>query len=256
MLLLCGCPKDDNIRTDPQNPPNTVVPVPTKVEDPNEKKIKDLETQIKELGTKVEKGDKDKVGKLEDEKELLQKKRELDLAYIQELKDNVAAYDLQIKDKNVEIKNAKIEAWQVKLWWASGIIGFISLVAFGVCIGWPLLRAGAWRAGAICAGIATMLLIAAQYLGTIAWLLSLVYYLIIAAFIIGLVFAFIFLRHWWMEHHTLKQLVGAIQPVKNQIKDFGKHMDNELDSFAIKTVQGMKEKTGLKTYNKSETKKK
>ena len=235
-------------RDKPVENTTTVPIVPPKVITPTEQKIDDINAKIEANNKIIAKAmmDKDLISQLSAEKDNLQLKIKLNAQYIQQLEDNNKSYSSQITDKNEEIKTAKLDAWKTKLWWMAGIIGLLSIVAGGVAIGFPLLRPFAVKGAAICGGISILLLLAAECLSTVAWLLSLVPYILIGAAIIGLIYVFLLARHWWLDHHGFKQLVSALQPVKQQVKDFSGHMDRELDSFVVKKVKETKNKLGLK----------
>lgn len=234
----------DRETSKPEENTTTIPIVPPKVITPTEQKIDDINVKIEANNAIIAKAmmDKDLISQLSAEKDNLQLKIKLNTQYIQQLEDNNKAYSSQVKDKDEEIKTAKLDAWKTKLWWMAGIMGLLSIVAGGVAIGFPLLRPIAVKAAAIGAGISVLLLITAESLATVAWLLSLVPYILIGAAIIGAICVFIFARHWWLDHHGFNQVVSAIDPVKNQVKDFSTHMNNELDSFVINKVKDTKAK--------------
>jgi hypothetical protein len=247
LFALCACP-DDNVRKEDKptdtKPVATNVPEPEKTVSPGEQNIETLKKKLEESEKKaaaaVEKGDT--IAKLTAEKESLGLKVQLAEAYAKEWKQNAEAYGSQRDEKEKELKEAKLDAWKTKLWWMAGICGLLAIVAGGIAFGFPLLRPVAWKASAILGAIAGIMLFVAQALGTIAWLLGLVPYIIGIAVLAAIVYGAVALRIWSKDHNSLKQTIEGIEPIKNNIKGFGDHMLKYVDGNMVDHVKSYKKK--------------
>jgi uncharacterized membrane-anchored protein YhcB (DUF1043 family) len=254
-ILSCGftgCPDD---RPTPSNngqaPTGQVannVPIAPIEMTPEQQKVKTLEKQLEDAQKKIkdatERGDL--VARLSAEKEELIIKEKIAEANAKQWKANAEAYKSQAADKDVEIKNAKIDAWKERLWIMAAICGFLGIVAGGIAIGFPLLRSVAWKASAVLGSIAAIMLFVAQSLSTVAWLLGLVPYLIGLAVIVGLIYGAVALRYWFKDHRGLEQVVTGVEPLKDQIEDFSSHMMKYVDTPMENHIKCMRTKLGLK----------
>lgn len=253
-ILTCGfsgCPEERSNAPSNQTPSGQVannVPVAPVELTPEQQRVKTLEQQLIDTQKKVKEAtDKgDIIAKLSAEKEELIIKEKISTANAKQWEANALAYKGQAADKDVEIKDAKIEIWKERLWIMAGICGLLAIVAGGIAIGFPLLRSVAWKAGAILAGIATLMLIVAQMLTTVAWLLGFVPYILGLAVAVGLFFGAVALRHWFKDHRGLEQVITGVEPLKDQIEDFGKHMSQYVDTPMENHIKAMRTKLGLK----------
>lgn len=254
-VLLCSMDECRNKPTTNTNTPTnpiitiaTNAPAPEKTKSPDEQNSdilkKKLEEAEKKANEAVERGDI--IAKLSAEKEALVLKTQLAESYVKQWKANAESYKDQTIAKEEELKVAKLDAWKEKLWWMSGICGFLAIVAGGVAWGFPLLRPVAVKASLILAAIAGIMLFVAQSLTTISWLLGLVPYIIGVAGLIALVYIFFAIRHWWMDHSGLKQTIQGIEPLKEDIEGFSDHMLKYVDDTMVNHVKNIRGKLGLR----------
>lgn len=224
------------------------VPKPADEKSPQQERVKDLEAQLAAANKHLEdmKAKGDKIEILTAEKESLLVKMNLAQAYANQWKLNAESYEAQKKDKDRELNQARLDAWKMKLWILSGICGLLSIVAFAMCFGWPLLAPIAKKAGAILGAVALLMLLVAESLGTVAWLLGLVPYILGLGALIAAGFGVYALVQWFEDHNSLNQVVTAVDKVKKQVTGFGEHMEHELDSHVIKHVDKAREKLGIK----------
>jgi predicted phage tail protein len=245
MLSLTSCfgVRDDNISKPSELPKTDVIDVKPETT-PLGSEIADLNQKIKESEDKIKqaKEKNDELARLKAEKEWLEYKMSLAIAQVKQLKANIDTYKTQVSDKEKEIKEARILAWQEKLWWAAGIIGFLAIVATAVCIGFPLIRPVAKYAAAILSGLSVTMLVVAYMLPTIAWLLSLVPYILIGSLVVGAGYAVYLLRHWWKDHTGLIQTINGIEEIKPSIKGFGDHMTRHVDTVLENQIRNYKQK--------------
>ena len=250
-ILLCGftgCPDDASRNQqkppDKEQPVATNVPVPEKTQSPTEQNIDSLKKKLDDAEKKAAEATakNDIIARLSAEKEALMLRTQIAEQYAKQWEDNAKSY----KAQSEELKNAKIEAWKEKLWWMAGICGILAIVAGGVAFGFPLLRPIATKAAAILGGISIIMLIVAQCLATVAWLLGLIPYLLVLSAIVAAIFGAVALRHWFKDHNGLQQVVTGIEPLKDQIDDFGKHMSQYVDTPMETHIKAMRTKLGLK----------
>jgi hypothetical protein len=254
-VLLCGwsgCP-DNTVRENPSQPAAekkvaTNVEAPTQTQTPEQQKVTSLEKQLEAANKKADEATArgDLIAKLTAEKDALVIREQISISNAKQWEANAVAYHSQASDKDVEIKNAKIEAWKERLWIMSAICGLLAIIAGGIAIGFPLLRPVAWKAGAVLGAIASLMLIVAQCLATVSWLLGLVPYILGIGAAVGLFYGAVALRHWFKDHTSLKQVVTAVEPIKNQVKDFGSHMMKYVDTPMETHITEMRTKLGLK----------
>lgn len=249
LLALCGCPGGcpDTIRKEgdkPTSPVATNVPTPEKTISPSEQNIETLKIKLEESDKKAAeaaaKGET--IAKLSAEKDSLGLRVQLAEAYAKEWKENAQIYSEQRDSKEQELKEAKLDAWKTKLWWMAGICGLLAMVAGGVAFGFPLLRSVAVKAAIILGAISGIMLFVAQALGTIAWLLGLVPYIIAIGGLAALVYGTVAFRHWYKDHNGLKQTIEGIEPIKDKIEGFGDHMLKYVDGVMVNHVKSYKKK--------------
>jgi hypothetical protein len=251
-FVLLSCADNRPIQqpeTKPEQQIATNVPqAPKETKTPLEQKIDALQKQLDVLNTKADTAASsgNKVDQLTAEKDALLIKTQLAEAYATEWKNNAAAYSSQGKEKEKELAQAKLDAWKVKLWWMAGICGFLAIVSAGLAWGMPLLRPIAKKAAIIFAAIAGLMLFVAESISTIAWLLGLVPYIIGIAVVIAMIYIVVGLYHWWLDHHSLSQVIQAIDPIKTQVSNFGEHMEKNLDSSLIKNIDKYRVGLGIK----------
>jgi hypothetical protein len=54
------------------------------------------------------------------------------------------------------------------------------------------------------------------------------------------------LRHWFKDHTSLKQVLTGVEPIKEQIVDFGDHMSKFIDTPMENHIKDMRTQLGLK----------
>ncbi len=137
----------------------------------------------------------------------------------QELRDYTAA--LEQKDK--EIAEERTAQQSAKLYWFSGIMGFVSLLAIGVSI--------VFITNEIVAKYARWLAIAATALAAVAivfaQLLPYLYPIGVGVLLIG---AIVVLVAWKRDNKGLHQLVDAVESVKDKIPGFKDAFNRKIDS--------------------------
>lgn len=244
LLLPLGCStptKPESTRPTPGSISTTEVPPVTLT--PQEQKIEDLKKKLEASEKKVsELSGGNLVDKLTAEKDSLGLRVQLSEAYANQWKLNAESYNSQKIEKEKELKDAKLESWKEKLWWMAGICGFVAIVAGGISIGFPLIRPIATKASIIVGAIATIMLIVAQCISTIAWLLGLVPYILAISVISILICSIIALIHWYKDHHGLVQTVEGIEPIKAQVPNFKDHMLKYVDGGLVKHVKKIRTK--------------
>ena len=223
---------------DNSNPIANNVPVPEKIKTPLEQKIDTLQKQLEELNKKSEKATADgsKIDALIADKDALVVKKEIAEAYAAEWKNNATAYSSQITEKDKQISTARIDSWKVKLWWMSGICGLLGIAAFAISLAYPLLASFASKAWKVFGIASAAMLVVAECLTTVAWLIGFVPYIIGLVAAIGVAYGVAALRHWWLDHHTSNQLIQSIEKIKTKIPSFAEHMDANLDDSVIKHI--------------------
>lgn len=246
ILLIFSCGEAQNTNTpreSPITPPISNTPTPTSTLTPQEQKIDDLKKKLDESDKKIALlSNGNIVDKLTAEKDSLGLRIQLSEAYSTQWKLNAESYNSQKKEKEQELKDAKLESWKEKLWWMAGICGFVAIVAGGISIGFPLLRPIAIKASIIVGAIATIMLIVAQCISTIAWLLGLVPYILALGAISVIVYSIVALLHWWKDHNGLVQTVEGIEPIKAQVPNFKDHMLKYVDGGLVKHVKKIRTK--------------
>jgi len=248
LVALSGCSGSDSESVRDDKPDNnhvaTNVPEPEKKMSPGEQNIETLKKKLEESEKKAaEAAAKGEIiVKLTAEKESLGLRVQLAEAYAKEWKQNAEAYSYQKEEKEKELKEAKLAAWRTKLWLMAGICGFLAIIAGGVAFGFPLLRPLATKASLILGAISGIMLFVAQAIGTIAWLLGLVPYIIGAGLIAAVIYAAIALRYWYKDHNGLKQTIEGIEPIKDKIEGFGDHMLKYVDDAMVNHVREYKTK--------------
>jgi len=223
---------------DDTNPIANNVPTPEKIKSPIEQKIDTLQKQLEELNKKAEEANAkgSKIDALIVEKDALVVKKQLAEAYATEWKNNATAYSSEIKAKDKEISTSRIDSWKVKLWWMAGICGLLGIAAFAITIAYPLLAPFASKAWKILGVASAVMLVVAECLSTVAWLIGFVPYIIGLAAAIGVVYGIAALRHWWLDHRTSNQLIQTLEKLKVNIPNFSDHMDNNLDEPVINHI--------------------
>jgi hypothetical protein len=263
LFLLTGCKGCTEDRVEADQKPTTApiatnVPTPVNTLSPTEQNIEALKKKLDEADKRAAeaaaKGET--ITKLSAEKDSLGLRVQLAEAYAKEWKQNAESYAEQKTEKEKELKDAKIDAWKEKLWWMAGICGLLAIVAGGICIAFPLLRPVAKYASGGMAAIAVLMLIVAQSLATVAWLLGFVPYIIGLAILAGLVYLVVALRHWYKDHHGLQQTVTGIEPLKESIEGFSDHMLKYVDGPLVDHVKGIRTKLGLRADKEKEALKK
>jgi hypothetical protein len=256
VLLCSGCSGCRDTRSNGNNTePNKETPaiatnaeVPERTLSPDEQNVEYLKEKLalaeKKAAEAAVKGDI--VARLTAEKEALMLRTRIAESYAKQWEANAKAYTAQVESKDIELKNAKLDAWKEKLWWMAGICGFLGIVAGGVAFGFPLLRPLATKAALILASISIIMLIVAQCITTIAWILGLVPYILGFGLLVALIIGIIALRHWWLDHNGLKQTIEGIEPLKEEIDGFGDHMLKYVDDPMVNHVKNIRGKLGLK----------
>lgn len=260
-LLCCiGCP-DDRKEKEDNKPVAAIannVPIPVNNISPTEQNIESLKKKLEESDKKVAeavaKGEV--IARLSAEKDSLGLRVQLSEAYAKEWKQNAESYASQKVDKERELKDAKLDAWKEKLWWAAGICGFLAIVGCAIAIAFPLLRPIAKYASAILGTLSILMLIVAQSLATVAWLLGFVPYIIGLAILVSIIYSVVALRHWYKDHHGLQQTVTGIEPLKESIEGFGDHMLKYVDSPLVDHIKDIRQKLGLRADKEKESLKK
>jgi len=248
ILALFSCDgdsrKDNNNNVSPEKTVATNVPTPEKTQTPGEQNIESLKKKLEESEKKAAEAAANgaTIERLSSEKESLAIKVQLAEAYSREWKQNAESYMLQKEEKEKELKEAKLDAWKIKLWWMAGICGLLAIFAGGIAFGFPLLRPVATKASIILGAIAGIMLFVAQALGTIAWLLELVPYIIGIAMLAAIIYGAVALRYWFKDHNSLKQTIEGIEPIKKNIKGFGDHMLKYVDGTMVDHVKSYKKK--------------
>ena len=250
LVIICslgGCDKRENTPSDTKPVPTiaTNAEVPTQTLTPDEQKVQDLKKQLEAAEKKADDAKKDIVAKLTAEKEILVLQKKLAETYSKIWEENAKNYSLQITSKDKEIKDAKLDAWKEKLWWMAGICGLLAIVAGGIAWGFPLVRSFAIKAGLVLGAISVTMLIVAQCLATVAWLLGFVPYILGFAIVVALVFGGLALRHWWKDHNGLKQTVEGIEPIKEKLEGFKDHMLKYVDGTMVDHVKAYRNKLGI-----------
>ena len=244
LTLAIGCSaevKTESARITPGVIATTEVPKVTLT--PQEQKIEELKKKLDASEKKVmEASDGKIVDKLTAEKDSMGIRIQLAEAYSEQWKLNATSYKAKKVEIDQELKNAKLDSWKEKLWWMAGICGFAAIIAGGIAFAFPLLRPIAVKASIAMGAIATIMLITAQCIATIAWLLGLVPYILVAGAVGVLIYAGIALRHWWKDHHSLAQTVEGIEPIKAQVANFSDHMLKFVDGGLVKHVKKIREK--------------
>jgi len=242
LTLGCGNEvKQESARITPEAIATTEVPKVTLT--PQEQKIDDLKKKLDASDKKImEVADGKLIDRLTAEKESLGLRVQLADAYSEQWKLNAKSYEGQKVEKDQELKNAKLDSWKEKLWWMAGICGFAAIVAGGISFAFPLIRPIAIKASIAMGAIATIMLITAQCITTVAWLLSLVPYILCIGAIGVIIYAIIALRHWWKDHQSLKQTIEGIEPIKAQVANFSDHMLKFVDGNMVKHVKKIREK--------------
>jgi len=247
LLAFGGCAnREDSKTSSTDNKVTENVPKPVAEKSPQEQKIADIQKKLEIVDKKIIDSPGSVVTRLTYEKESLSLKVQLAEAYSQQWKANAIAYMSQVKDKEVELKNAKIEAWQVKLWVMAGICGLIAIIAGGVAIGFPLLRPVAVKASAIVGGVAVIMLIVAQCLPTVAWMLGIVPYILGVAGVVVLIYCIFALREWYRDHVGLEQTVEGIETIKGKMSGFGDHMLKYVDGGMVDHIKNIRGKLNSK----------
>lgn len=245
-FALCGCPGDSATGGSNRNESSiaTNVEVPTKTKSPEEQKIDDLKKKLDESDRKAaEAGAKsDIIARLSAEKDSLGIRTQLAEAYSEQWKKNADSYKSQEKEKEQELKDAKLDAWKTKLWWMAGICGLLAIVAGGVAWGFPLIRPIATKASIILGAIAALMLFVAESLATVAWLLGFVPYVLAFGGLVALVFVALAVRHWWKDHNGLSQTIQGIEPIKEEFEDFKDHMLKYVDGSLVDHVKTYRNK--------------
>lgn len=230
--------------TRPEQSVATNVPTPEKVMTPQEQKIATLQKQLTDSDQKaaLATANNNIIARLTAEKESLMIRTQLAEVYAIQWKQNAASYSAQAVEKNQELKDAKLEAWKEKLWWMAGICGVVALIAGAVAWGMPLVRPIAMKASIILAALAGLMLFVAESLATVAWLLGFVPYILGFGGLVAIGYAVVALRHWWKDHHGLKQTIEGIEPIKDQFVGFSEHMIKHVDSTLCDHVNAYRNK--------------
>lgn len=255
LTVLSGCPgttRFDTVAQKQEQPTANNVPTPNKVQTPEEVKSntlqKSLEEAIKRINDAIAKGDL--IAKLSAEKEALMINVHISESNAKQWEQNAKSYSSQFNEKNIELKNAKLDAWKEKLWWMAGICGFLSIVAGGIAWGWPLIRPLAVKASAIFGAVSVIMLIVAQTIGTIAWILGLVPYILGVGILIAIIFGILALRHWYKDHHGLEQTIEGIEPLKANIPGFSDHMVKFVDGSMVSHIKDIRNNIQVKNITK------
>lgn len=249
VLALTGCKGCDEDRVESKGKDGnpviaTNVPTAEKTLSPTEQNIETLKKKLEDSDKKAAEAASrgETIAKLSAEKDSLGLRVQLAEAYAKEWKQNAETYADQKVEKEKELKEAKLDAWKEKLWWLAGICGLLSIVAAGIAWGFPLLRPIAVKASVILGAIAGIMLIVAQALSTIAWMLGLVPYIIGLAVVVLIIYGAIAFRFWFKDHNALKQTIEGIEPIKEKIEGFGDHMLKYVDGTMVDHIQGYKKK--------------
>ena len=243
LVFSCGEVQNTNTSRESPTPPISNTPTPTSTLSPQEQKIDDLKKKLDDSDKKIALlSNGNVVDKLTAEKDSLGLRIQLSEAYANQWKLNAESYNSQKIEKEKELKDAKLESWKEKLWWMAGICGFVAIIAGGISIGFPLLRPIAIKASIIVGAIATIMLIVAQCISTIAWLLGLVPYILAIGVISILIYSIVALIHWYKDHHGLVQTVEGIEPIKAQVPNFKDHMLKYVDGGLVKHVKKIRTK--------------
>lgn len=249
VFVLTGCKgcTEDRVETDTKNdsaPIANNVPAPDKTVSPTEQKIEILKKKLDESDKRAAEAaaNGEIIAKLSAEKDSLGLKVQLAEAYAKEWEQNAKSYSSQKDEKEKELSQAKLDAWKEKLWWMAGICGLLSIVGAGVAWGFPLLRPIATKASIIFGAIAGIMLVVAQMLSTIAWLLGLVPYILGIAILAVIIYGIVALRHWFKDHSSLQQTIEGIEPIKKNIKGFGDHMLKHVDGTMVEHIKSYKKK--------------
>jgi hypothetical protein len=235
-FFSCGRGTQGENPITPTDPPITEKPVDTSPSNLSfERKIEYLKKQLESFEKKVKEYTEknDTVNKLIAEKEALNVNIKIAETYSDNWKQSAENYKKDVGTKDEEIKVAKLDAWKVKLWVMSGICGFLGIVFTAVAFGLPLLRPIATKAAIVLGAVSIIMLIVAQSLTTIAWLLGFVPYIIGFAVLVALAYGVYMCKLWWIDHKSLEQTISGIEPIKSKMEGFKNHMLEYVDKKQV-----------------------
>lgn len=178
-----------------------------------------LNNEIKELEEKRQNAIKEdeKLAQLQVEKELAEK-------YLALAKMEVTRWEESSKAKDKEIEAERIHRQQVWLWWFSGVLGVIALVAFGLGIWSPIIRKWSWSFAAAAGSVASLSLLVAQ-------LLPYLIFVGIGLAVIGAIALIIWNRN---SFNAEVRVSKAINSIKSQVPNYKDHFKEHMDSVADK----------------------